>query len=393
MKTIPSPLRWETVSTAVFAATLFFNPCTALIDRKNLVSRFNPTRNASSLATPMQVGNGNFAFGADVTGLQTFQPFGILSSWGWKNDSFPPGVTQADIDAYHGVSWLNHGRPVEYDFGGGNPIEQWLISNPNRVNLGRVGLLFLDGTNGSAQSVMESDLRDVKQELDLWSGVISSSFTFDGEEVTVAVACAQETDAVGVTVSSTLVRQGRLGLFIDFPWNDGSAKFSAPFVGNWSIPERHTSALTRSASKEESSGQVQAEILHKMDNATFYTAVAGSSFSVTRQSPAAHRYSIRPSSQLSSTFAVSFSFSANSTMAGSQIERISSPEEVVQSSRAAWAEYWSNSGFVDVMTGSTDQRAEELQRRIILSRYLMRVNEAGDTPPQESGLTNNGWYG
>lgn len=82
------------------------------INRHDVVSRYNPTRNASSLTTPMQIGNGNFAFGADVTGLQTFLPFGIMSSWGWKNDSLPAGKTIADVENYHGVSWDNHGRPV-----------------------------------------------------------------------------------------------------------------------------------------------------------------------------------------------------------------------------------------------------------------------------------------
>ena len=84
--------------------------CSSTIDRHSIVSRYNPKRNASSTggnATPMQVGNGNFAFGADITGLQTFQPFAIMSSWGWKNDSFPPGKTLEDILEYHGVSWWN----------------------------------------------------------------------------------------------------------------------------------------------------------------------------------------------------------------------------------------------------------------------------------------------
>lgn len=91
------------------------------INRRSLVQRFNPTRNAflQNTSTPMQVGNGNFAFGADVTGLQTLQPFAIMSSWGWKNDSLPPGKTMQDVEDYKGVSWLNHGRPVQYDFGGG----------------------------------------------------------------------------------------------------------------------------------------------------------------------------------------------------------------------------------------------------------------------------------
>ena len=122
----------------------------ATIDRHALVSQFNPTRNASFIGTPMQVGNGDFAFGADVTGLQTFLPFGIMSSWAWKNDSLPPGKTVEDIQNYHGASWDSHGRPIEYMFGGDPAIEQWLTSNPNRVNLGRIGLLFRDddGTRG-----------------------------------------------------------------------------------------------------------------------------------------------------------------------------------------------------------------------------------------------------
>ena len=43
-------------------------------------------------------------------------------------------------------------------------------------------------------------------------------------------------------------------------------------------------------------------------------------------------------------------------------------------------------GFVDLVTESTDSRADELQRRIILSQYLLRANEAGDYPPQEVWL-------
>jgi hypothetical protein len=67
---------------AVAAAT-FLTVVNGKINRKQVVSRFNPVRHASSNSTPVQVGNGNFAFGTDVTGLQTFLPYGILSSWGF----------------------------------------------------------------------------------------------------------------------------------------------------------------------------------------------------------------------------------------------------------------------------------------------------------------------
>jgi hypothetical protein len=44
-------------------------------------------------------------------------------------------------------------------------------------------------------------------------------------------------------------------------------------------------------------------------------------------------------------------------------------------------------------SGSTDPRAHELERRIILSQYLTKINCAGSLPPQETGLTMNSWYG
>ena len=40
-----------------------------------------------------------------------------------------------------------------------------------------------------------------------------------------------------------------------------------------------------------------------------------------------------------------------------------------------------------------DDRAKELERRVVLSQYLTRVNSAGSTPPQETGYTLNSWYG
>jgi hypothetical protein len=44
-------------------------------------------------------------------------------------------------------------------------------------------------------------------------------------------------------------------------------------------------------------------------------------------------------------------------------------------------------------TGSTDPRAAELERRVVLSQYLMALNGAGEVPPQEEGLFSNSWNG
>ncbi|KAJ7677979.1 Six-hairpin glycosidase-like protein [Mycena polygramma] len=369
---------WAPLVALLYASVVFAGSST--IDRRAVVQRYNPTRNVSSATTPMQVGNGNFAFGADITGLQTFQPWAIMSTWGWKNDSLPANKTLADVYDYTGISLDNHGRLVEYMFNGEEPMQQWMISNPNRANLGALGLVFWS-ENGAVLNVTETNLTSVSQELDLWTGILSSSFVFDGNPIQVQTTSAQTADSIAVTISSPLLKTGRLGVFVDFPWNDGSQKFADPFVGSWQNASIHTTTLDTNAQ-----GNIGAEISHTLVSSTFITSIGGDSFTIARDSPALHRYTLRPSSN-------STTFSLSTTWGLTAPESVLSPTAINQSSVQTWENYWTTSGFVDVFTGSTDPRADELQRRIILSRYLMRVNEAGDYPPQESGLVNNGWYG
>ena len=47
--------------------------------------------------------------------------------------------------------------------------------------------------------------------------------------------------------------------------------------------------------------------------------------------------------------------------------------------------YWTRGGAID-LSGSKDPRWKELERRIVLSQYLMWVNSAGSMPPAEIGL-------
>ncbi|EED80959.1 predicted protein [Postia placenta Mad-698-R] len=280
----------------------------------------------------MQVGNGFFAFGADISGLQTFQPWAIMFDWGWKNDSLP------------------------------------------------AGLLYMDGV-GNVQNITEADLSDARQELDLWSGTITSTFAVDGHNVTVKTYTAQSSSTVGIAIHSTRVQDGRLSLFLDFPWNDGSQKFQAPYVGYWNDTDSHTTALTAGPGLGEN---VLWQINHTMSAASFYTTLGGGdNFTASRVSPTTHKYRLVPVEPSSFSIAVGYS--------PSNSEGVPSVAEIALESISSWKSYWSSSGFVDVVSGLTDPRADELQRRIILSRYLMRVNEAGFTPPQESGLVDDGW--
>ncbi|KAI1798317.1 hypothetical protein LXA43DRAFT_23066 [Ganoderma leucocontextum] len=191
---------------------------------------------------PLQVGNGHCACGADVTGLQTFLPFTIMSNWGWKNDSLPDGTTEADLEAYHGETRDG----VTYLFEGAEPLQDWVFANPNRANLGRVGLMFMDEAD-AVVDLAEGELEGTTQTLDLWTGTMTSSFRWQGGVVVVQTTAAQSSDAVGLTVALALLGRGRLDIFLDFPWNSGNESFygiQAPFVGFWNELSKHTTSLT-----------------------------------------------------------------------------------------------------------------------------------------------------
>ena len=57
-----------------------------------------------------------------------------------------------------------------------------------------------------------------------------------------------------------------------------------------------------------------------------------------------------------------------------------------------WNAFWTDGAAVD-FSACTDPRAKELERRVVLSQYLLAIQCAGSTPPQETGLTYNSWYG
>ena len=83
--------------------------CTSRIDREAVVARHRIVTHATDPHSPAQVGNGGFAFGMDITGLQTFVPFNTLSDWGWH--SFPQDETTRR-QHYQGVPVEVGGRSV-----------------------------------------------------------------------------------------------------------------------------------------------------------------------------------------------------------------------------------------------------------------------------------------
>ena len=62
--------------------------------------------------------------------------------------------------------------------------------------------------------------------------------------------------------------------------------------------------------------------------------------------------------------------------------------ETAAASASHWTNFWTNGAAVD-FSHCTDPRAKELERRVVLSQYLLAIQSAGSVPPQETGLTYN----
>lgn len=336
------------------------------IDRKAVVSRHDISINATYGILPTQVGNGKFAFGMDISGLQTFTAFNTLSDWGWYSSPRPEGE-------YHTSVIESYGRDVTYwlDDPDNPELSQWLKVNPNRINLGRMGFILL-GEDGSPVAA-ESELENATQTVTLWTGIVNSRFSLGGVPVSVRTSCHPDRDIVAVSVDSPLMKEGRLKIFFDFPGYDGED--FAHFIGSYDNPESHTTAIT-------AQGRRSAEIEHKMDSTEYRLALhwkGKAEFSHEIH----HKYLLTPAQS-------HFEFTGEFVQ-GDAAKKLSA-RRVERASAAAWEYYWTHGAAVD-FSGSTDPRWEELESRVVRSQYVMRINESGLFPPQEAGLVNNGWNG
>jgi protein-glucosylgalactosylhydroxylysine glucosidase len=346
------------------------------IDRRALVMRHNVELTTVDPESPLTVGNGEFAFTVDATGLQTFPelyeqtiPLGTLSQWGWHTF---PNPQKWHIDRFAFKEFDSHGRAVGYaDIPGERTSEiEWLRANPHRLHLGRIGfkLIRADGSRATP-----ADLSDVRQTLDLWNGAISSRFRFDGELVEVETVCHPSLDAVSVRVTSPLVGTGRLAIELRFPYGTGQMT-----AADWAKPDAHTTELSQPREGE-------ARLARRLDGDTYHAAARWQPGGrLTEGGP--HTF-VLAASPGAPALALTVAFAPASVS-----DRLPAFDDARGEARAHWNRFWSTGGAID-LSGSTDPRWRELERRIVLSQYLTAIQCAGRYPPQESGLTFNSWEG
>ena len=208
----------------------------APIERHALVIRHNVVLDKADPQTALQVGNGEFALGLDVTGLQTFYG-NTMSHWGWHTFPMPTGKR---IEDYKLTEFDTYGRPVGYATGsrGQEELYQWLRENPHLFNLGRLSMRLV-ASDGKVAAL--DQIRNIHQELDLWRGLVVSRFEFEGQPVQVETCAYPDFDAVAVHIESPLVAAGRLSVELAFPYGSPSSSGA-----NWKKPDAHATNMTLS---------------------------------------------------------------------------------------------------------------------------------------------------
>ncbi|HEV2437496.1 MAG TPA: twin-arginine translocation signal domain-containing protein [Verrucomicrobiae bacterium] len=352
-----------------------FGDLTSRIDRRALVRRHNPLVTQFDPFSALSVGNGEFAFTADVTGLQTLsteceKPFPLCttSHWAWHATPLPAGLDPKDFQ-YKGYE--TYGRTVGYatDATGQEPLFNWLRENPHRFHLGRIGF-ELKKFNGSP--VTPGDLKSIRQTLDLWSGLLESSFEFEGRPVRVHTCCHPDLDLIAVRIESPLLVEGRLLVRLGFPYAS-----SGMSMADWSHPERHMTTLARPAIN-------RADFARKLD-ATKYAVRLQWNDGAALAQRAEHEFLLGAKTDPALEFVCLFSPKPFSGKLPDVARTQSAAEK-------HWRQFWNDGGAVD-LSGSTDPRAAELERRIVLSLYNTALHCAGSLPSAETGLLCNSWYG
>jgi protein-glucosylgalactosylhydroxylysine glucosidase len=371
-------------SSLLFLAVAIAGSCTdkhlqhGPIDRFALVTRHNVVLHQPDTLGSLSVGNGEFSFTVDVSGLQTFYQeyengisLGTQSQWAWHSYQNPDGHALKDVArTYESCDGTKSPYLVQHSSGTQASATHFLRANPHRLHLGIIGLELLK-ENG--EKVKLADLKNIHQELNLWNGKIESHYEIEGVPVSVALYSHQHDDQIAVRIKSQLIRAKRLKVEFKFPY--GKDCHVCPGY-DWENKDKHQSKLQLIDSNSA--------LIHRQLDTTSYFAHL--TWTGGKCSPrGSHHFELEPDSLLE-TFDFVLLFSPEKKTS------IPNFDDTEKNNHDSWKNFWATGAAVD-FSACTDPRAKELERRVVLSQYLTKIQCAGSTPPQETGLTMNSWYG
>ncbi len=349
------------------------------IDRYELIKRHNPILEDFDPSSPLSVGNGEFACTVDVTGLQTFpeiyddhMPLCIQSQWGWHS-SPTPNNGEISREKLRYEKYDINGREVEYPTlpKGQEELFHWLRQNPHKFNLGNIGF---DLSEFGEKSISIIDKGSIRQELDMWKGIIISRFSIDDYPVAVKTCCHPEFDAISGKVQSDLIGEKKLKILFRFPYGSPLKNGS-----DWESDDKH---ITEIISVDKN----KVDLLRIMDNERFFIRISFSDgVHLSRQGRNA--FVLEAVHKRVNIIEFTCMFSPIPFR-----QAVVDFDVVERSCKRYWQNFWLTGGALELVE-SVDKRAIELERRIVLSQYLTAIQCSGSIPPQETGLTCNSWFG
>lgn len=354
--------------------------CNDDIHRFELVNRHNIIVAKPDTLSSLSLGNGEFAYTADITGMQTFYAeyengisLGTQSQWGWHTIPTDSNYTIDDVSVdFESCNGKTVPYAIQHSEGRAGRAANWLRANPHRLHLGIIGLSIIK-KNG--EEIDLSDIQNPIQKLNLWTGVLTSEFEIEGNQIKVQTVAHQADDLVAFKISSPLIQTGQLKLKLKFPY--GKECHVCPGY-DWENDHRHIS-------QKIGENPNHSIIRRQLDSTEYFVNVSWSQEGNIKQIHD-HIFEFSPD-RAQSEFEFSTSFSMTKEGLSDYLF-----DESAQNSAIQWNAFWNSGGAID-FSDCTDPRALELERRVVLSQYLMKIQCSGSMPPQETGLTFNSWYG
>lgn len=350
------------------------------IDRAALLRRHDPVLDHRSTAV-LSIGNGRFAVGADRIGTQqsAIGPdrdlrVNTLAEWGWHSDPGRPDALWSDhlrcYDTPRGPAPFMdlQGPSGPHDDEG---TAGWFRANPHKVSLFAVRLR--DTRTGTVLTAQRAERAG--QHLDLRTGLLTSTSVHAGRPVEVLAAVDPEVDALALRV-----RGADLQLELVLPYGsqgwDEAARFDRPAA--------HTTRVRGD------------RILRRLDDLAYEIAVSGGDPQLASDI-GPHVVRITGTGEEQDVVLellpreVPGVALAEAVAARREPRRLSGAQVRERCARD-WSAFWERTGALD-LGASADPRAQELERRTVLSRFLQRAHGGRDLPPAETGLLMNSWRG
>ncbi len=347
----------------------------AAINRKELIEFHNVILENPETNSPLTSGNGSFAYTFDITGMQTLYneyldnfPLCTMAEWAWHTTPADNEKEYYTPDDLRDDEYEFNERTVRYPVTkkAGNEKEyDWLRENPHRYNLARAGLFYKD------KEIKAGDISSCRQELKLYEGICRSIFKLDSKECSITTFVHSKSDSVCFHINSALLLKGlEPHILLPYPsWETHGSDWSEPSVKKQRLTILSGKAgylcIKRILDTSEHIISVNtegAEIFCNTENKTIR---------------------IKPEAK---EIILTISFSEDTEPA------IPSYDTCLTETVTHWKNFWENGGIIKLRNSKAPE-ALELERRIILSMYLMAAQCTGTIPPQETGLSINSWYG